>query len=183
MQEIWRPIAGYEGLYEVSSLGRVRSLDRRVEVPCTRWGGTMLRPIRGRILKPFTDCNEYFTLTLCHTGKRWAASVHRLVADAFCHRPGGCDEVNHRDGVKQNNDFTNLEWTTHQANVAHAVETGLTKKRKPIVGTCIKTGASTEYISATHAAHAMGKKGRCGTISMAANGKLKTASGHTWQYL
>lgn len=183
MQESWRPIAGYEGLYEVSSLGRVRSLDRHVEVPCTRWGGTMLRPIRGRVLRPFTDCNNYHTLSLCVAGKRWAASVHRLVAEAFCNKPDDCDEVNHRDGMKQNNDFNNLEWTTHQANVAHAVETGLTKKRKPIVGRCLKTGAVTEYPSATHAARAMGNENRSGTISMAANGKLKTASGHTWRYL
>lgn len=183
MQQIWRPIAGYEGLYEVSSLGRVRSLDREVEVPCTRWGGVMMRPIRGRELRPFPDCNGYETVTLCISSRRWAASVHRLVAEAFCDKLGDCDEVNHKDGVKQNNDHTNLEWTTHQANVVHAVEAGLTKKRKPIVGTCLKTGVATEYLSATHAARAMGNANRNGTISMAANGKLKTASGHTWRYL
>ena len=183
MDEIWRPVAGYEGAYEVSSLGRVRSLDRTVEVPCARWGGTMNRPIKGRVLRPGTDCNSYFTVYLCLSSQRKAVSLHRLVADAFCEKPLGCDEVNHRDGIKQNNHFTNLEWTTHQANVAHAVETGLTKKRKRILGTCLATGTSTQYPSATHAARAMGNANRNSTISMAANGKLKTASGHTWQYL
>lgn len=143
----------------------------------------MMRPVRVRLLKPFTDCNSYHTVTLCREGSRWAASVHRLVAEAFCPKPEGCNEVNHRDGVKQNNAYTNLEWTTHQANCAHAVEVGLTDKRKRIVGTSLKTGISTEYPSATHAARAMGNVNRNGTISMAANGKLKTASGHTWAYL
>lgn len=143
----------------------------------------MTRPIKGRVLRPGTDCNSYFTVYLCLSGRRTAVNVHRVVAAAFCDKPDGCDEVNHLDGVKQNNEHKNLEWTARQANVTHSVETGLTKKRKPIVGTCVKTGASTEYLSATHAAHAMGNKGRCGTISMAANGKLKTASGHTWTYL
>lgn len=182
MTEIWRPIAGYEGLYEISSLGRVRSLDRTVEVPDARWGGIMLRPIRGRPLRPFTDANEYFTVTLCMAGRRWAASVHRLVAGAFCDKPDGCDEVNHKDGAKQNNHSSNLEWTTHQGNCEHAVENGLTKKRKRIAGTCLKTGAVTEYQSATHAAKAMGQAG-CGSISLAATGKLKTTAGHTWRYL
>lgn len=182
MQEIWRPIAGYEGLYEVSSVGRVRSLDRQVEVPCARWGGVMMRPILGRQLRPFPDCNGYETVTLCIAGRRWAASVHRLVAEAFCGKPEGCGEVNHKDGVKQNNEYTNLEWTTHQANVAHAVETGLTNKRKRIAGTCVKTGAVNEYPSATHAAKAMGST-CCGLISTAANGKIKTAYGHTRAYM
>lgn len=183
MQEIWRPIAGYEGSYEVSSLGRVRSLDRAVEVPCKRWGGTMQRPIKGRTLKPGTDCNNYLTVYLCKDGVRWAASVHRLVAEAFCDKARGCDEVNHGDGIKQNNCFTNLEWTTRQANVVHAVETGLTKKRKRIVGTCLATGIATEYQSGTHAARAIGNTNKNGSISMAATGKLKQAYGHTWAYV
>jgi hypothetical protein len=142
----------------------------------------MMRPIRGRELRPFPDCNGYEIVTLCISARRWAASVHRLVAEAFCEKPDGCDEVNHKDGAKQNNDHANLEWTTHQANVSHAVEMGLTKKRKRIAGTCVKTGVVTEFLSATHAAKAVGISG-CGNISLAANGKLATAGGHTWRYL
>jgi hypothetical protein len=99
--------------------------------------------------------------------------------EAFCDKPSWCDEVNHKDGVKQNNIYTNLEWTTHQANVAHAVENGLTKKRKRVVATCVKTGIKTEYESGMHAARAMGNVNRNASISLAARGKKASAYGFT----
>ncbi|MDG9855590.1 NUMOD4 motif-containing HNH endonuclease [Pseudomonas nitroreducens] len=119
MQEIWKPIAGYEGLYEVSSLGRVRSLDRIV-----RYSNGKDRLTKGRILH-FSLPNGYQQVTLCNGDSHRPFKVHRLVAVAFCARRDGCDVVNHIDGVKTNNAVSNLEWTTYKANTHHARDNGL----------------------------------------------------------
>lgn len=119
MQEIWKPIAGYEGLYEVSSLGRIRSLDR---VSVHSDGKSTRRT--GRLLSPSLRAGYPF-VCLAKGGKSEQIHIHRLVAAAFCHKPDGCDVVNHRDGVKTNNVHANLEWTTPQGNSRHAYESGL----------------------------------------------------------
>lgn len=101
--EKWLPVVGFEMLYEVSSKGRVRK--------CT-----------GRILKASPDSRGYPKVWLIKDGKGYCPKVHRMVAGAFIGRwPKGC-ETNHKDGVKTNNDDTNLEYITHQQNVQHAFE-------------------------------------------------------------
>ena len=117
MEEIWKPISGYEGKYEVSSFGRVRSVDhQRAVVPkdtvCT---------IKGRILKPAKTSSGYMGVTLCKDGRRITESVHRLVAMAFV--PGYFDgaHVNHIDENKENNRADNLEWVTPTENNRHGL--------------------------------------------------------------
>lgn len=119
MQEIWKPIAGYEGLYEVSNLGQVRSLDRIV-----KYSNGKDRLTKGRTLH-FSLPHGYQQVTLCNGESHRPFKVHRLVALAFCNRPDGCDVVNHIDGVKTNNAASNLEWTTYKANTHHARDNGL----------------------------------------------------------
>lgn len=113
--EVWRPIADYEGLYEVSNLGRVRSVDRHVP----QANGTKF--VRGRTLRPAMNNNGYLQVLLCKNGLVKHLLVHRLVAAAFCEQPEGCDIVNHKDNNPGNCEASNLEYTTHKGNTLHAI--------------------------------------------------------------
>ena len=110
-EEIWKDVIGYEGLYQVSSLGRVMRLA----------GGQGATP--GRILKPGRVSKGYLMVSLYRDGKRTDRYIHRLVAKAFLgDAPPGC-EVNHRNGNKTDNRVENLEWVTHAENLNHAHDT------------------------------------------------------------
>lgn len=114
--ERWLPVVGYEGIYEVSSFGRVRSLDRADAAGRRRFG---------RILSPGSS-NGYLYVQLCRDRTQKLFRIHTLVAAAFI---GKCPDgftVNHIDGVKTNNRDTNLEYLTPGDNVRHAVRLGLT---------------------------------------------------------
>jgi hypothetical protein len=121
-QEIWKDVVGYEGLYEVSNLGKVRSVEHLVR--CVRHGKEAQRTIyrvfiNGRIRK------GYHRIALTKDHLRTEFPVHRLVARAFLGpRPEG-HQVNHKDGVKGNNLPSNLEYVTAQQNIDHAKSLGL----------------------------------------------------------
>ena len=124
MCEVWRAVVGYDGSYEVSTKGRVRSLDRIVP---SRYGK---RLIKGKVLRFSTakqgHNKKYFriTVSLSQNGERWQAPVHRLVAEAFLPNPDGLPVVRHLDGDSTNNALSNLAWGTHQDNSDDAVEVG-----------------------------------------------------------
>lgn len=120
--EEWRPVIGYEGLYEVSSLGRVRSLDQVVKY---KDGRTRLS--LGRVRRLSVSSNGYLTVGLCDNKLQRTKTVHRLVARAFIPNLKGKPEVNHKDGDKTNNHASNLEWVTRQENIRHAIDTGLNR--------------------------------------------------------
>ena len=125
--EEWRPVVGLEGKYEVSSLGRVRSLPRVT----LRADGKPLT-IKGRILKTSTDSKGYLTSTLTSPDRR----VHRLVCSAFYGPPPeGKDQVRHLDGDPSNNTVTNLRWGSAQENAQDIIRMGRNwnqrKKRCP----------------------------------------------------
>lgn len=119
MKEIWKDIESYEGMYQVSSLGRVKSLSRR----CSTHWGTRLVP--EKLLCPNVKEAGYLCLDLHKDGKSKEFSIHRLVAQAFIPNPNNLPEVNHKDGDKQNNCVDNLEWCTNLDNVRHAIQNGL----------------------------------------------------------
>ena len=108
MIEEWRPVVGYEGLYEVSNTGQVRSLDRY---------DSMNRFLRGRILRLFTDGLGYLRAQLYSNSKRKSFLVHRLVAQAFILNPDNLPQVNHRDENPSNDNVDNLEWCDGKYNV------------------------------------------------------------------
>ena len=110
MTEEWRPIEGYEGLYEVSNTGRVRSLDRYV-----RSKSKSYRLQKGSILSPFTT-NGYLCVILQASQVTRKFRIHRLVAQAFLPNPDNLPEVNHRDEDKTNNRVDNLEFCDHKYN-------------------------------------------------------------------
>ncbi|ADE87501.1 HNH endonuclease [Deep-sea thermophilic phage D6E] len=124
LQEIWKPIKGYEGLYEVSNKGRVKSVGRIVH---RKDGISYFK--KGSILKPYECTGGYLFVGLLRDGERKLFSVHRLVAEAFLPNPENKTQVNHIDGNKKNNDVSNLEWVTEKENVNHAIKHGLLKNR------------------------------------------------------
>lgn len=108
--EVWKPVVGYEGLYEVSNYGNIRSLDKRVG-----WWQNKTRVINGRIISQYKlDRYPKVRLTKDKTGKM--KYVHRLVAEAFIPNPDKLPEVNHIDENKMNNHVDNLEWCTREYN-------------------------------------------------------------------
>jgi len=121
MTEEWRDVEGYTGVYQVSSIGRVRSLDRTVLVGIT--GRPHYKKVRGRNLTPKLDRYGYLTLTLCSFGSQKSCTVHRLVAMSFIPRKTNT-QVNHKNLVKTDNRVCNLEWVTTQYNTQHSLANG-----------------------------------------------------------
>lgn len=109
MEEIFKAVEGYEGFYEISNLGRVRS---------TSYKGV-------KILKPSKTKNGYLNVLFCVKQQKVHKLVHRLVAEAFLDNPEKLEQVNHKDGNKENNTPDNLEWCTCDYNNRHAYNTGL----------------------------------------------------------
>lgn len=108
MQEIFKDIKGYRGLYKISNKGRVRST--------------------GGILTPTDNGKGYLIIGLCKDGKRKNFYIHRLVAEAFIDNPEKKPVVNHKDYNTRNNDVNNLEWVTQKENIAHSINNMRGKK-------------------------------------------------------
>lgn len=118
MQEQWKPIAGYEGIYEVSNTGKVRSLTREIPYPNGK-----TRKTAGFEKKP-VEVGGYLYFCLSKNGQSRRFAAHRLVAMAFLENPDNKPEINHKDCNRKNNRADNLEWVTRQENVNHAVVNG-----------------------------------------------------------
>lgn len=181
MSEIWKDIKGYEGFYQVSNLGNVRSVDRVVKHP--RYGE---RKEKGRLLKPrkVSKNGRYLTVLLCKNGKQVNHRVHRLVAEAFIPNEYNKREVNHIDGNRENNRADNLEWVTREENMRHAFNTGLAKRetyieanRPNMKRVYCSNGVTYESINA--AARSLGLN--TGGISSVINGSRNHCGGYTFQ--
>ena len=167
--EIWKDIPGYEGVYQVSNLGNVKSLPR------------MVSNGKGYLCIELKDKN----------GKYHFCGVHRLVAVAFIENPDNKPQINHIDGNKKNNIVENLEWCTNGENQVHAYKMGLNrvtgragKKKRPVLQIDPKTGnVVKEYPSVAEAGRAMGCKNPCniGGVCRNAYGR-KTIAGYYWRY-
>lgn len=124
MKEIWKDIINFEGYYQCSNFGNIRSLDREINTK----GGTK-RISKGKILKPKTN-PFYYCVGLSKFNKCKTYYIHRLVASSFISNSNNLPEINHIDGNKLNNNITNLEWITSSKNKYHAFEIGVSKKGK-----------------------------------------------------
>lgn len=120
MEEIWREVVGFEGHYEVSNFGRVRSVERTITQE-SKWGKQVKRVMRGKLLRPGKASHGYDTVVL---GRGNTRTVHSLVAEAFI---GPCPEgheVLHIDGTRSNNRLANLRYGTRRENILDAVANG-----------------------------------------------------------
>lgn len=158
--ETWLPVAGYEGLYEVSNLGRVRSL------------------VSGRVRRPAKDHGGYLIVTLCKNGEQKTYRAHRLVATAFHENPLNLPEVNHRNEVKTDNRAMNLEWCDATYNNAYG--TRIERISTPVYQYDLDGAFVAWYPSTAEAARRTGVNH--GAISSCASGKRKTQGGFQWRY-
>lgn len=174
--EEWRPVKGYEGLYEVSNKGVVRSLDRTINN----------HPYPGKVLA-IKYLKGYAAVHLCDYQHRVKhKTIHRIVAEAFIPNTENLPEVNHKDENPKNNSVENLEWCTTLYNVRYGtgIERRSSCKRKPIAKYTKSGEFVSSYISVTDASKSL-CKGRKGTalISTAARGLRQSAYGYIWRYV
>lgn len=173
MAEVWKDVPGFEGLYQVSDMGRVKSLARVMERT-----GTWATSQKERILKP-SLCKGYRHVVLCKQGRRQSFAVHRLVALAFVPNPATKPQINHMDGNKENNRPRNLEWVTSSENNLHrrrVLNGGGGKAPRAVI--CLDTGIV--YASVTEAAKTMGVD--LMSILHACQGRSKSSCGCRWAY-
>lgn len=168
-KEMWKPVQGYENLYEVSNLGRVRK--------------KVWQEIKGG------DFNGgYRRLCLHKDGKQKSVFVHRLVAEAFIPNPNGYPIINHKDECPSNNHVDNLEWCDQKHNMnwgtVNERKAQNSSNRKPVMSIDKETGERTYYRSIADATKAMtGKHTYSGSISEVVSGKRKSAYGKYWFYV
>lgn len=173
MNEIWRPIVNFEGLYDVSNIGRVRSLNYRGHN-------------KKEILKSYISNNGYVYIRLTKNGKNKLYRVHRLVAMAFIPNPNNLPIINHKNEIKTDNRAENLEWCTHSYNWKYS---GIDKKahnaacqvnKKPVLQYS-KTGELlNEYESLSEASQQIAIPYQC--ISACCRGELKSSGGYIWRF-
>ena len=173
MEVEWRDIKGYEGKYQVSNLGEIKSL---------KYAQMDLQ----RILKPHITARGYYSIFLCKNGKKEAMTVHRVVAKTFIDNPLGLPQVNHKDGNKLNNKVDNLEWVTAKQNTEHAWENGLKKggeclyNTQPVYQFDLNMGFIKKYNTQAEAEKITGI--HQGDISRCCNKKRNKAGGFIWMF-
>lgn len=169
--EIWKDVKGYEGSYEISNFGRVRS---HIKIGVPTYYKT-----------PILSTPGYYTVTLSKNGKTtFSIGVHRLVAEAFIENTDPTKtEVNHKDGNKLNNYYKNLEWVTRKENNEHAIKTGLRKYVKAIEQYTLDGELINIFTSSAEAGEFLGRGRRTNTnILNCCKGKRNTAYGYKWKY-
>ena len=171
MKEEWRDIAGYEGLYQVSNFGRVKSMSH-----WQTYSNGDRHFYKGHILTPGKGPTGYLSVRLGSKGRE--AGVHRLVAETFLKRGSGENEVNHIDGDKANNRVDNLEWVTRKENMRHCrvilkKQTG----RGKISVCCVETGEIFESLSQA----AKTKQLSIPHLSQALKGERRIVGGYHWE--
>ena len=168
--ETWKNIKGYEGLYQVSNMGHVKSLERKGRKS-------------ERILKPGMTRGGYMQVGLCAGGKTRMLRVHRLVCEGFHENPEGKPQVNHINENKTDNRAVNLEWCTAKENTNHGTRNERVRKAesKPVGQYTLDGELIKIWPSTIEAKRQAGFD--CGHISRVANGERKTHKGFTWKYI
>lgn len=177
MKETWKPVVGFEGAYEVSTLGRVRSVDRIIE------RGTQKMEVRGKERVLCKRWSGRLYVTLRKDGRTFNKSVHRLVAEAFIPNPFRLPEVNHRDENPQNNAVDNLEWCdrNYNANYGTAIQRRTEKVSTPVAQLSKDGVVIATFPSAREAERVLGIKHN--HIMSCVNKKehYHTAGGYRWE--
>lgn len=169
MKEIWKDIDGYEGLYQVSNLGRVKSL---------KFG-------KEKVMKVVKFTNGYLGVNLCKEGKVKTHMLHRLVAKTFIENPDNLPQVNHKDEDKTNNIVSNLEFCNAKYNINYGTrnkrssESKFNHPSRSKKVLCIETGVIYPSVSQLKREFGFNKS----NITSVCNGKRKTAYGFHWRYI
>ena len=183
MEEIWKDIEGYEGIYQVSNLGRVRSLEQVRTKPHPRnTSMTMTYITKGKVLKQRKHPAGYWTVMLYKDKVAETRTVHRLVAEAFIPNPNNLPEVNHIDENKENSRVDNLEWVTKSGNMRHGTcgERMGRKHWKAIVQMTIDGKFVKRWDCAKHASEELGL--HHSAIISVCRGKANSHGGFRWRY-
>lgn len=177
MKEQWKNIKGYEGRYQISNLGRVRSLPRIVSF------GTQSRKIKGCIRKLKAKKNGYLFIQLNRDKKEHDYHIHRLVAESFVKGYFKGADVNHKDGNRQNNVYTNLEWCTRSQNILHSLRVLGAKRRHRSVVSISASGTIKKYKSIAEAARITGiSNSSIGDCARHRRKGLHLAGSLQWEY-
>lgn len=176
MQEIWKDIPDYEGIYQVSNLGNIKSIKRIVN---SISGG---RIVNERILRQKLRSDGYLDVELSKNNVQKSIYVHRLVAIAFIDNPNNYDVVNHKDENKSNNCVNNLEWCNHKYNTNYG--TAIKRRNQKIYKKVKKYDKNMnficEYNSLKEASN--GDKSLYAHIGDCCKGKIKSCGGYIWRY-
>lgn len=187
MEEVWKDIEGFEGWYQVSNLGRVRSVDRKY--------------CRGIVLKPLKTQDGYHKIHLSKRRVQYSKLIHRLVAQTFLKNDLNLPEVNHINGVKTDNSVENLEWVSHSENIKHSYRilgnksprSGLFGKDNPIFGKRGKDCKNSKMVQQIYNGNVVAEfYGTCeasrltkvsqGNIASCCRGERMRAGGYMWRY-
>ena len=172
MKEIWKDIPGYEGLYQVSNLGRFKALER------TREGVNGSRIYKERILSPKVNFDRYYYISLTNGGKKTSFRAHRLVALAFL--GDSSLVIDHIDGNPLNNAVTNLRYVSQSENILNP--NTICKQYKPVVQMSMDDSIIAEYPSVMSAAVAVGACKYGTHIGQCCNGRRSTAYNYKWKW-
>ena len=165
MKEVWKDITGYEGLYQISNLGKVKSLNYK-------------RTGKEKILKTSKNNNGYLSVLLYKNKESKKFLLHRLVANAFIKNPNNYPYINHKDENKENNIINNLEWCTHQYNICYGTRIERFIKSNSIPIYCLETNKI--YKSAKECAKELNLN-RPHIVDVL-KGRLKHTKGYTFRY-
>jgi len=182
MEEQWKDVIGFEGLYKVSSLGRIKSIDRYIHYKKGE------RHIASKIIKSFINKQGYFCIILTRNQAHIDKRVNRVVAMAFIPNPSNLPQVNHKDENKLNNMVSNLEWVTckQNANYGNRNKTLSKKMRNNAITSMPVIQYSKSFIKINEfpSINEAGRKTntRIGSISRCCNYKIKTANSFIWKF-
>ena len=176
--EVWKDVVGYEGFYQVSNMGNVRSVDRQVE--CSN----SVRFYKGKVLSQCKDDKGYLRVLLATAGRHKSCQVHRLVAEAFIANEENLPEVNHKDERPENNCVDNLEWCSKIYNLEYGTgrSRSVQSHKKPVQQLDLEGNVVAEFDGVNSAARFIGKPRDATAITQCCLGKNRTAYGYKWRY-
>ena len=177
--EQWKDIKGYEGLYRISTNGRVLALERIIYSNHTPSRKITLK----QMIMSLSMNTGYHRVSLTdRDGKNKSFYVHRLMAVAFIPNPLNRNEINHKNGIRGDNTLSNIEWCTHSENIQHAVRTGLQPLNNKAV---YKLSTTNDKLNIYKSIKEAGIENSIDTssITKVCKGKQHTAGGYKWQYV